>query len=79
MSTMIHRVNLAPAVRSAATGVPRSAVNFALKGVHGGVGSGHSPDEHGAHGPRKDVTPSWVGSRGALKQSLNVNGECAVG
>ncbi|KAJ9107535.1 hsp70 nucleotide exchange factor fes1 [Naganishia friedmannii] len=73
MSTMIHRVNLAPAVRSAATGVPRSAVNFALKGVHGGVGSGHSPDEHGAHGPRKDVTPSWAGSRGALKQSLNVN------
>ncbi|KAJ9100017.1 hypothetical protein QFC19_005835 [Naganishia cerealis] len=70
---MVHRINLAPAVRSAATGVPRSAVNFAVKGVHGGVGSGHSADEHGQHGPRKDVTPAWVSSRGALKQSLNLN------
>ncbi|KAI5455502.1 ubiquinol--cytochrome-c reductase catalytic subunit rip1 [Naganishia albida] len=73
MSAMVHRVNLAPAVRSAASGVPRSAVNFAIKGVHGGIGSGHAADEHGHHGPRKDAIPSWVGSRGAYMQSTNVN------
>lgn len=76
MSAMVHRVNLAPAVRSAASGVPRSAVNFAIKGVHGGIGSGHAADEHGQHGPRRDAIPSWVGSRGAYMQSTNVNGEC---
>lgn len=79
MSAMVHRVNLAPAVRSAASGVPRSAVNFAIKGVHGGIGSGHDAAEHGQHGPRKDAIPSWVGSRGAYMQSTNVNGECRNG
>lgn len=76
MSTMVHRVNLAPAVRSAASGVPRSAVNFAIKGVNGGIGSGHAADEHGQHGPRRSPIPAWVGSRGAYMQSTNLNGEC---
>ncbi|KAJ9115297.1 hsp70 nucleotide exchange factor fes1 [Naganishia adeliensis] len=73
MSTMVHRVNLAPAVRSAASGVPRSAVNFAIKGVNGGIGSGHAADEHGQHGPRRSPIPAWVGSRGAYMQSTNLN------
>lgn len=75
MSFTLTRVNLAPTVRSLASGVPVSSVNYALKGIDaGGHGSGHSADEHGHSGPRKDRIPSWAGKQSGVMQLGRVNG-----
>ena len=78
MSLSLTRINLAPTSRALSTGLPISTVNHALKGIQaGGHGSGHSADEHGHAGPRRDKIPTWVGSQaGGLMQTSRSNREC---
>lgn len=70
MALSLTRLNLAPTSRALASGLPVSAVNHALKGIQaGGHGSGHSIDEHGDNGPRKDAIPAWVSRQSGVMQS----------
>ena len=74
MALSLTRINLAPTSRALASGLPVSAVNHALKGIQaGGHGSGHSVDEHGDHGPRKDAIPGWVSRQSGQSHQSRVN------
>lgn len=74
MASMIARLTVPATSRTLPSGVPASAVNFAVRNV----AAGHGGHDHGV-GPRSDVAPAWSARTDGRSQTANLNGECNDG